>query len=94
MLMAVTVLRTARLNPVRTSQHLIAGNAGRDDDSFAPLVKVRLRVSNLLRLGLLHTLWPEMEIDLDGVWSPVARLLPLLFHKERAGELVAEPRSQ
>jgi len=53
MLMAVTVLGTGRLNPVRTSQHLLAGDAGRDDDGFAPLVKVRLRLGNLLRLGLL-----------------------------------------
>jgi hypothetical protein len=93
-LMAMTILETVGLNTVRTSQQLLAGDTGRDNDSFAPVLEVRNCLSNLLHLGLLHPVGPELEGNLDNVGSPVHRLVPVLLHRVGAGELVAEPRSQ
>ena len=94
MLVAVTVFGTGRLNAVRASQHLLTGDTGRDNQGVAPVLEVRNRLRDLLRLGLLHSVRPELEIDLDDIGSPVLRLLPALLHRVGAGELVAEPRSQ
>ncbi len=99
MLVAVTVLGAGGLNAVRTSKQLLTSDTRRDDDGFAPPVKVRLRLGHCLRLGLLKTVGPELKEDFDNVGSPVLRLLPASFarallHCIGAGELVAEPRSQ
>ena len=94
MLVAVTVLGAAGRNAVRTSQTLHAGDTGGHDDSFTSVLEVRLRLGHSIRLRLLQAVGPELEEDLDDVWSPIACLLPTLSHGVGARELVAEPRGQ
>jgi len=92
-LVARTVLGAGRLNASRTSKQLLTSDAAGDIQGFAPVLEVRHSLGNLLHLGLLQPIGPELEIDLDDVGSPVHRLLPVLLHRVGAGELVAEPRS-
>jgi len=94
MLMAVTVLGAGGLNAGRASKQLLTSDARRHDDSFAPLIKVRLRLSPGFRLRLLETVGPELKEDPDDVGSPVLSLLPVLLDCVGAGELAAEPRGQ
>ena len=96
MLVTATVLETAGLNAVRTSQSLLAREAGGDDHSFAPVLEVRLGLGDSGCLGLLQAVGPVLEEDLDDIGSPVARhlLIRTLLQGVGAGELVAKPRSQ